>query len=907
MPVSVTCPPVERLQDLAVGRVGDADLESLGSHVLECSRCGETIARLHVTDTIADALHAVPQVRVELPRGMLEAAIQQACQLAEQTSAEAKDDTQSSLDAQDGTGGGATSRQTDLPFDPSEILAPPRSPDELGRLGSYRVLRLLGAGGMGLVFLAEDERLKRPVAIKAIRPSLAAARDSRQRFLREARAAAALRHDHIVTVHQVGAHGGTLWLAMELLEGESLHARLHLDQRLTPLEAVRIARQIADALAAAHSLGLVHRDIKPANVWLENRTSRAGERLPPRVKVLDFGLARTAAEDAQITQSGVIVGTPAYMAPEQARGDYVDAKCDLFSLGCVLYRMLAGHAPFRGKETMAVLMALATHNPPPVRSLAPDVPDELDELTSRLLAKSPADRPHTATAVACALAAIEAQIVSPPPPVLLPEGRGETPSSRLNTRKPLTRVRWLIASAIASLVGCLALAGVLLQIATPVGTIVLEVDQPELVGAVVTVDDKQSITIKTKDSSEPIKVAADEKQHLLKVEKGGFATFTHAFTVQSGKTQTIRVRLQPLQAGGDTSPVLREPTTTDTPSIAVVASVGGLTNPSPRPSELMLTGHEGKVSAVLLAPHRKLLLTGGNSMHKVLQGKTLVNYPGGDNTVRFWNLQTGIQASLIKKGLGQRLGWQIQGLALSPDAAQIAVSSGRPGADFCEATVTVWKLDGQARLHHFALPGRPGVKAPWFDLDGRTLFAFRHDTTLHKLDLTTGTETSAAKLDPNAAEGALTSVCMSADRKSIFGGMQNGLIQVWSVSDGKKIKELRGHTTVVRSLSVTTDGRYLAAASNDRTARIWDLELDQCIRQCTHDAQVSAVEFAGGNHRIVTGDVAGGVHVWDVDSASLLKRLDGHKDAILCLAVSPDGNLLVTGSADKTARTWVLP
>ncbi len=277
-------------------------------------------------------------------------------------------------------------------------LAAPQQPDELGRLGPYRVLKVLGAGGMGAVFQAEDSTLQRLVALKVMLPAFAATRSARERFLREARAAAAPKHDHIVTIHQVGEDRGIPFLAMELLEGESLESRLPREGRPPLLEAVRIGREIAEALAAAHKRGLVHRDVKPANVWVE-----AGSR---RVKILDFGLARSN-RDAHLTQSGAILGTPGYMSPEQAAGKPADARSDLFSLGVVLYRMLTGGLPFGGHDMISILVAMSTTPPQPVSKVNADVPRPLADLVMRLLSREPAERPATAEEVARALADIE--------------------------------------------------------------------------------------------------------------------------------------------------------------------------------------------------------------------------------------------------------------------------------------------------------------------------------------------------------------------------------------------------------------------------------------------------------------------------------------------------------------------
>jgi len=251
-------------------------------------------------------------------------------------------------------------------FLPSRIeftfLAPPEQADEVGRLASYRVLRLLGQGGMGAVFLAEDPALRRRLVLKVMLPQHAASPEAKTRFLREARAQAAIEHDHVVSIFQVGEDRGVPYLAMPFLKGQSLDEAIRANPHVPVAEAVRIARETAEGLAGAHEQGLIHRDIKPANLWLEG-TRR-------RVKVLDFGLARPARGGNEVagleavTQTGAVVGTPAYMSPEQARGEEVDARTDLFSLGCVLYQMLTGQRPFTATSVTGVLIAVATEHPP---------------------------------------------------------------------------------------------------------------------------------------------------------------------------------------------------------------------------------------------------------------------------------------------------------------------------------------------------------------------------------------------------------------------------------------------------------------------------------------------------------------------------------------------------------------
>lgn len=285
---------------------------------------------------------------------------------------------------------------------PFAFLDPPRAPDELGWLAHYRVRRLLGEGGMGLVFEAEDTDLLRPVALKVIRPELAGSPQAGQRFVREARALASLKHDHVVTIYQVGERRDVPFLAMEYLRGMPLDRWLDDGHKPSIDLTLRLGREIAAGLAAAHQRGIVHRDIKPANIWLE---APAG-----RVKILDFGLARSENHDVRITSPGIMLGSPAYMAPEQARGDGGDAASDLFSLGCVLYQLCTRRLPFPGATVTAVLTALATETPPPPRAINPAIPPALEDLVVQLLARSPTDRPASARAVVAAIRRIERQL-----------------------------------------------------------------------------------------------------------------------------------------------------------------------------------------------------------------------------------------------------------------------------------------------------------------------------------------------------------------------------------------------------------------------------------------------------------------------------------------------------------------
>jgi serine/threonine protein kinase len=396
MPTVSACPDPRKLAKCLLGELAGPEVETLKQHLKNCARC------LAALQTLKE------DGRLEVSSGAGPRPVGQALQTGQgngktRVLKQSKHETPVHLPAPSNLRTGPSPE----PARPSEeapvarphsFLAPPEEPDEIGRLGPYRVLKVLGTGGMGTVFQAEDPQLKRPVALKVMKPEFRTDDESRQRFLREARAMAAIEHDHIVTVYQVGEDCGLPFLAMQLLRGETLENRLEREQKLPIAEVLRIGREIAEGLAAAHERGLIHRDIKPANIWLEE-----GRR---RVKILDFGLAR-GMDDLNLTRMGTVMGTPEFMSPEQAGAKEVDARSDLFSLGCVLYDMCAGQSPFQAKKTMMVLVALVTKTPRPVAELNSQVPGPLADLIMQLLEKAPEDRPASMNQVAEELRRIE--------------------------------------------------------------------------------------------------------------------------------------------------------------------------------------------------------------------------------------------------------------------------------------------------------------------------------------------------------------------------------------------------------------------------------------------------------------------------------------------------------------------
>ncbi|MGO9115079.1 MAG: protein kinase domain-containing protein [Thermoguttaceae bacterium] len=335
-----------------------------------------------------------------------------------------------------------------------EHLEPSAEPNVLGRLGGYDVLEVIGRGGMGLVLKGFDRELNRYIAIKVLAPQFARSSLARKRFTREAQAAAAVVHPHVMAIHRVQPSGQLPFLVMPLVAGESLAERLAAHGRLELKETLRIGMQAAAGLAAAHEQGLVHRDVKPANILLEQGVERA--------VLTDFGLAR-AGDDASMTRWGVIAGTPQYMSPEQARDEPLDGRSDLFSLGCVLYEMATGTSPFRAETTLATLRRLIDEQPPAMASLNAELPPWFVKIVERLLEKDPARRFASAKEASELLEECLAHVQQPNHVPLPPElaGDGGPPVS-----KPI-RARIRGVSIMLSLLAIGLLAAVIVQTSPP--------------------------------------------------------------------------------------------------------------------------------------------------------------------------------------------------------------------------------------------------------------------------------------------------------------------------------------------------------------------------------------------------------------------------------------------------------
>ncbi|WP_236623929.1 serine/threonine-protein kinase [Rhodopirellula baltica] len=293
------------------------------------------------------------------------------------------------------------------PDSPPEFLDPPEAVGELGRLGPYRVIELLGQGGMGHVYRAQDTRLQRTVALKVMNERFAKSPNSRKRIVEEARSMAAVHHDNVATLFEVGQRNGTPFLAMELLQGGTLEQLLQSGRQFSSEEVIAIADQVALGLEAAHDRGIIHRDIKPANLWIQSPSER--------VKILDFGLAVAGSAVQGLARGDSVVGTPGYLSPEQARNETVDERTDLYSLGVVMYEMCAGKVPLLASNTPTQLVNILCREPLTLSQRkqngeSVEVPEPLERLIMRLLSKEPGQRYETAGHFRKALLAVSEQI-----------------------------------------------------------------------------------------------------------------------------------------------------------------------------------------------------------------------------------------------------------------------------------------------------------------------------------------------------------------------------------------------------------------------------------------------------------------------------------------------------------------
>lgn len=789
----MNCPGPNQLFQFATGLVPEEEAGQIEAHLLSCDSCIQSMATLTAADPLESVLSRTgPRESGEDCERLIASIQARLC----------------------------SNHPDPLSTFPSpellrEMLEEPDREGDLGRLGDYRIVRVVGAGGMGVVLEAEDPVLQRTVAIKVMQPKLARQADARERFRREAILTAAFEHEHVVTIYQVAETRELPWFVMEWLQGESLGARLRRQGHFTPAESLEIARQVAVGLAAAHARGLLHRDIKPDNIWL-----RQGD---DHVKILDFGLVRQHDDRVSLTGSGVILGTPTYMAPEMATGQPVDQRADLFSLGCVLYHMLTGRPPITGRNVVATLVAVAQGQIAAPHEIDRGVPESVSQLTMRLLATRPESRPANAQEVVKHVELTQASLATP-----RRTGRGKS---------------WW-GGAIGGAAAAWAAAAIL-WLTTARGTLVIEADDSarlRVQGETLVIEDvqaKRSYTVEVGANA----IRPGEYRIHVHDEDGGLEFSTSEFKIARHGVQVVRVTLN--QPGEQMATSTLNPETTPntantpdaTPSFLAVDALPIFIEPGEPLSSVAMVQKpvvaEGLTSYTLEpARHRGAITDATYSA----DGKILVT-AGQDGTVRIWDAESPRLLHIIA------CPGRVKKLALSHNGQRLAtVQEGN------QTTIVLWDLIGQFgqadwRARMAMKVAREATAISW-SIDDR-LLAFS-DGGIQLLDATQGT------VLPNfGMEGLIGRQAWSADGRFLAaekgqpGSGDTGGIVIWDTVEHKI------HSTIqCRSASVphwSSQGRYVAYATagdadtvpteNDRpenvrlAINIWDVDRQQVVRE----------------------------------------------------------------------------
>jgi WD40 repeat protein/tRNA A-37 threonylcarbamoyl transferase component Bud32 len=714
------------------------------------------------------------------------------------------------------------------------LLQPPQEEDEIGRIGDYRVFRVLGRGGMGVVFEAEDIHLRRRVALKVMTPAMASHPTACQRFLREARAAAKVKDDHVVTIYQVNGDKGVPFLAMEILSGESLDDRLKREAPLPVAEILRIGREIAQGLHAAHRCGLIHRDIKPANIWLDSDTGR--------VKILDFGLARAQEEEIKLTQENAVIGTPAFMAPEQARGEPLTAQSDLFSLGCVLYFMASGQLPFKASTTIATLNAINTSQPPAPAAANSKIPKELSRVIMKLLEKQPADRPASALVVAEFLKAID------------PNSRVAAIEQRhASAEKPTRRAswRWVCLATMLALVPVWFTCGAtIIRFATNKGEVVIETDSPEIEVSVKEKDGQRMAVVVDRKSGREYQLRPGdyEIEVTLKDTVGDLKFLTKQFTLVRGGTKTIDARLELAAA----KPTNEQPAVGKTVAshLAPTETTGPLNDQSIVTRPAKIVGATRWTISSLVGRGR---VWGSAPVPCDLSSDDATIAVGGaDGAVRLFDAN---DLRLRKVLLGPIAG-DIGSVAWASDGKTLAVTFSNG--------IYIWDTVSGNILKQFKREYVNGPNARWSP-DGKYL-RVGDNVTSWILESSTGQFHELP--EKNDKHGAFA---WSPDGKRFATASETGEILIWDAITRLPVSHLPGHPMrEVYALAWSPDGRRIASATARDKTRVWDA--------------VKLVLAAEGTDRYVDGSIA-----WSKDSKTLVvcADIDGLPDTAAFYAWEP--------------------
>jgi WD40 repeat protein/serine/threonine protein kinase len=643
-------------------------------------------------------------------------------------------------------------------------------------------VELVGRGGMGMVFRAQDACLQRTVAIKLLDPQYARNDLARGRFLREARAAAGVAHENVVTIYHVDCleDQHLSFLVMQFIRGRSLQDRLDEGGPLPVREAVRIAAAAASGLAAAHANNLIHRDVKPGNILLEQGSGR--------VLLTDFGLARLTEEmtrsSEKLTQSGFVAGTPLYMSPEQARGETVDHRSDLFSLGSVLYAMLSGAPPFQGTSPFTVLKQVTDGRPRPIQEQNPAVPDSLAEVIDRLLEKNPSSRYADAAEVASELQAELARL-----PVEIPT----SPRARRTSRSVPRYVRsWWRRNSLPVLGAVAAVLGLfLIAEATKLTRLTVLGQRGQR-----PVEPALSIAPAAESTETPVRFtlpAGEGAIWSVAFSPNGelMATATEGGSVKfwDARDGTVRGELNNQKYK---SPVWAIAFTNDSSRI-VTASDDGFVRIWDVKTKLEADldfQHPFPVRSVALSADGTKLASGTRN--------------GG---VIIWDVETGKKLHVT---VGHE-GGVVTSVAFSPDGKLLASGSS-------DRTVKVWDVaDGSPRATRTTHTGP--VYAVAFDPKSHLVASAGWDRTIRLWDVNTG---AAQAFD--VYKDDVYSLAFTPSGRHLVAGGQDRTVKWIDIESGTMTRVFSGHVGPIHSIALSANGALLAAGGRDGTVRVWDTD-----------------------------------------------------------------------------------
>lgn len=768
------CPSRGELQALIHGDLDPARSDEVTTHVGECTDCQGTMESV-ASGEVPDLPSAVRNLPMHEPPASLWRAIDRVVVEVTRTGTY-KAVPKPALD-------------DDLAF-----LTPTELPDRIGTLGAFEVIRMIGRGGMGVVLHAFDPDLQRDVALKVLDPDLSSNKTARQRFCREARAAASVTHENIVTVHQVNEdeRTGLPYLVMQLINGESLEQRLRRDGKLSVADAARLGAQAAAGLAAAHAQGLIHRDVKPGNILIE-----AGD----KVKLTDFGLAR-AAEDLKLTRTGYVSGTPLYMAPEQARGDDVDARADLFSLGVVLYEAVAGKPPFDGKTPLAVLREVADTPHRPLRRLVPVVPDWYEDVVDALLAKTPDDRMNSAADVAAILAAHTAgqsgaceSAPSVPCPVVPGTGLSKVAKRKYRRRLLAVMAMPFLLGLGAGGIGVWGITGGL----KGQTVVTVPVEQPSVVQVPTPAGelplDKPLHQFPSNFGTVWSAAACADKRTLATGHEDGTVRL---YDLENNRlTYTLPNHKGPVW-GIDFHPTDEKQFVTASDDGTV--KLWDLSTPEPTPKDIY-TGTSG-VRAVAYSPDGLFLAVGERN------GKVTVLNMTGEKRETFAEYHHGSSLTAI---------------AFSPTGCGTGFTLATAGSD---KTVRLWRAFQSERAWNTLSNHIGPVYAVAFSQDGKTIATAGWDKTVHLWDVESAIEQTPITLPDSGVWSLAFTPCCSY----LATASHDGVVRIWDVKAGKEEGAIRAHKQAVHVVRFAREsvGEHtppvLITGGRDGAVRLWEMK-----------------------------------------------------------------------------------